>query len=191
MNITPSLLHLPSLALVALLALLAIVPSTVTAVQTEPPTMTAIPTETATAIWVATEMSTVGLAPTETPTATPVPPQTPTTIPAIQVIASVTPSTSGGPRELDLDALLPPGKGRELLLSDCGSCHSFVCALRVIGPAEVWVHLKMNHSGRVMAMNPEDYDAVFDYLAENINDTRPPIGLPPELAAQGCNSGIQ
>jgi hypothetical protein len=41
-----------------------------------------------------------------------------------------------------------------------------------------------------MAMTEEDYDALFNYLEENFNDTKPEPRLPPQLREQGCSSGI-
>ncbi len=40
-------------------------------------------------------------------------------------------------------------------------------------------------------LSDEDYDTLFAYLSENLNDTKPELKVPQQLLEQGCGSGIQ
>ena len=72
-------------------------------------------------------------------------------------------------QRLDLDSFLPPGRGRDLLLMNCGSCHSFVCAVRGQRAVGHWENLKQQHTGRVLPGLPEeDYNTLFAYLSEGL-----------------------
>ena len=98
-------------------------------------------------------------------------------------------AVAGGPlARIDLDALLPPGRGRDLLLTSCGSCHSLVCALRGQRSAGHWENLKQQHTGRLVALPEEDYNTLFAYLTENVSDKNPEPELPPLLAERGCGA---
>ncbi len=99
--------------------------------------------------------------------------------------------SSGQPGKVDLDKFLAPGRGRDLLVENCGGCHTFVCA--VIGQRTVgrWENLKLAHRRRVAALSDEDLNLLFAYLEANYNDAKPQPELPPELQGLGCNSGVR
>ena len=135
------------------------------------------------------------------PTATPVPP-TPTPVPpaatAIPPTATAVPPTAtpvppaatSAPAsgQVNLDAILPPGKEQGLVLSTCGSCHSFVCVVIGQRPLEHWESVKGIHRGYVMGFAEEDYNQLFAYLSENFNDSKPEPDLPELLQQQGCTT---
>jgi mono/diheme cytochrome c family protein len=84
-----------------------------------------------------------------------------------------------------LPKILPPGKGQSLLLENCSSCHSAVCAVKGQRPAGRWAGLKEDHKDKVTGLSDADMNTLFAYLVENFNDTKPEPKLPPELAQQG------
>lgn len=84
-----------------------------------------------------------------------------------------------------LPKILPPGKGQTLLLENCSSCHSAVCAVKGQRPAGRWAGLKEDHKDKVTGLSDADMNTLFAYLVENFNDTKPEPKLPPELAQQG------
>lgn len=122
--------------------------------------------------------------PTASPTSRP-------TVPSATATASPTPatiSTSGQSTKVDLNAFLPPGKGQTLLLNNCTSCHSFVCAVQGQRSVDYWQTIKNGHRERVSSMSDDDYDALFSYLAENFNDKKPVPELPSALQDLGCSA---
>ena len=133
-------------------------------------------------------------APTTAPaTATPAPatptpvPSTPTPMPATPTPVPATPTAGRTTQKVDLDKLFPPGEGRDLVLTTCVACHSFVCSVRGQRPAGHWQTIKIGHRQKTPGLNDEDYDALFAYLAENFNDTKPEPELPEALMQIGCN----
>jgi hypothetical protein len=111
----------------------------------------------------------------------------PTVMPAT---VTVSPSTGSG-EKVNLDAYLPPDRGRDLLIANCGTCHSWVCAVRGQRSAEHTERLKEAHRDKVGALPGEDYDLLFAYLANNFNDTKPEPQLPEPLSQMGCGSGTE
>lgn len=73
---------------------------------------------------------------------------------------------------------MPPGEGRELLLQNCTGCHSFVPIVTGQRPQERWSSLKEDHKDKAAGISESDYDIIFDYLAENFNDTKPEPQFP-------------
>lgn len=102
--------------------------------------------------------------------------------------AVASPTQSSGSTGSSLDAIIPPGKGRELLFNNCTSCHSFVCS--VIGQRTKgnWQTIRTGHADRVPSLTEEDQDVLFAYLLENFGDQKPEPELPPELKEQGCSA---
>ncbi len=116
-----------------------------------------------------------------------------TSTPTESALATPTPAPTSAPSgeqptKIDLDKILPPGKGRDLLLSNCTSCHSWVCAVLTPRSAGNWQTVKRGMSKKVPGMIASDYDALFDFLIENMNESKPAPDLPPELAGLGCSS---
>ncbi len=105
-----------------------------------------------------------------------------TTAPAAATLASTT-EQSG---QSSVDALLPTGKGRDLLLSNCTSCHTFTCSITGQRTAGQWANLKNGHRENVSSVSDADYDALFAYLESNFNDTKPEPKLPASLQGVSC-----
>ncbi len=98
---------------------------------------------------------------------------------------------AGHSNKVDLDAFMPPGRGRDLLLNNCASCHSFVCAITGQRTIEHWRAVKREMRAEVSQLDDDDYEVLFAYLEENFNDQKPEPNLPPELRQLGCNYGTQ
>jgi hypothetical protein len=79
--------------------------------------------------------------------------------------------------------ILPAGKGLPLLLENCGSCHSTVCAVKGQRTKGRWSSLRRDHQERVAGMSEEEFATLFSYLSENFSDSKPEPNLTPELAA--------
>jgi hypothetical protein len=128
-------------------------------------------------------------APTTAPTATPTTAPTRAATSAPTVAAQPTTSSSGGQSgKINLDAILPAGKGRDLLLNNCTSCHSFVCAVVGQRTVDYWETVKLGHKERVSSLSTDDVNTLFTYLETNFNDKKPIPQLPPELAGVGCSA---
>ncbi len=153
---------------------------------------TAIPA-TATTARSATLPATATLASTATsqPTAA-VAPSSPTVRSATATVpptaAATSASSSGTQSKVDMNAILPPGEGQTLLLNNCTSCHSFVCAIKGQRTVDYWQTIKNGHRERVSSMSDDDYNSLFSYLAENFNDKKPAPELPPALQDLGCSA---
>lgn len=152
-----------------------------------PPTATLLPTPT-----LDHDFSTVqGTAESPSATSAPSPTQAPATALPTNTSSAATAaptSASGSSGGLNLDAIIPPGRGRELLFNNCTSCHSVVCSLIGERSAGNWNTIRAGHEERVSGLSEQDKDELFAYLIENFGDTKPAPELPPELKEQGCSA---
>ena len=83
-------------------------------------------------------------------------------------------------------SIFPEGPGRELVLNNCGSCHSMVCAARGQRTAARWESIRDDHKDKLTASSSADLKVMFSYLAANFNDSKPEPQVSAELLAQGC-----
>ncbi len=159
-----------------------------------PATSTAVPATATSAPSLTLPSATATLLPTATSRpATAVPTSSPTvrstTATAAPTVAATSVSSSGTQsNKVDMNAILPPGKGQTLLLNNCTSCHSFVCAIKGQRSVDYWQTIKNGHRDRVSSMSDDDYNTLFSYLAENFNDKKPVPELPPALQDLGCSA---
>jgi len=86
----------------------------------------------------------------------------------------------------NINTLFPPGAGHDLTLSTCGTCHPVACVARGQRTMESWAAIKEGHKDKLSNMSGADQDAVFAYLRENFNNTKPEPKIPPEAIQQGC-----
>ncbi len=93
--------------------------------------------------------------------------------------------------KVNLDTFAPPSRARDLILENCGTCHSFVCAFRGQRTVEHWQTIKRDMRDKVSQLSDQDYDTMFAYLEVNFNDQKPEPQLPPEFQQLGCSSGVQ
>ncbi len=114
-------------------------------------------------------------------------PATPTSAPAIRVPVS----SPGSAPKLNLDEIAPPDQGRDLLVQNCGACHSFICAFRGQRSVDHWQTIKQDMRDKVSVLDDQDYDTLFAYLEANFDDHKPEPNLPPEFQDLGCSSGVR
>src|SRR5262245_30659604 len=97
-------------------------------------------------------------------------PKQPGGSPAPQVKESAA-GTSANP--FKLADIFPAGKGRELVLDTCGSCHPVACAALGQRTAESWEAIKNSHADKLTAQSSANVNAMFTYLKATFNDTKP------------------
>ncbi len=117
--------------------------------------------------------------PTQAPTATTQPTQAAQTKPT-------TASSSSGP-QLDLNKLIPPGDGRDLVMDNCMSCHSIAPVLVSQKTAGEWEGTKNNHRAAIAHLSDADYGKLFGYLIKNFGPDHQVPNLPPELLSGWTN----
>ena len=77
-----------------------------------------------------------------------------------------------------MDAIFPPGEGRDLVLWNCLGCHEFVRIVWGQRDAARWEPVKNRHRERVIGLSDEEFNTLFAYLVENFNATKPVPDLP-------------
>jgi len=88
---------------------------------------------------------------------------------------------TGTPARLDMDAIFPPGPGRELMLNNCQSCHTFVPIVVLQMDENAWNRNSVDHRERVINLTDEEFKVLYDYAKANFNPSRPVPELPKEL----------
>ncbi len=83
--------------------------------------------------------------------------------------------------KLNLDEIFPPGRGRELLLGNCTTCHNFVPIVVLQMTREAWERNSRDHRERVASLSDADFKTLYEYLIANFNPSRPVPKLPQEL----------
>jgi hypothetical protein len=97
--------------------------------------------------------------------------------------AQATPASDSGPNHVDINAIFPAGPGRELVLDNCTSCHTFVPIVVLQMNKDEWERNKRIHRSRVPALSDPDFEVLYQYLVANFNPNRPVPTLPKELLA--------
>ncbi len=95
-------------------------------------------------------------------------------------------SAGGSGENVTLADIFPAGRGRDLVLNTCGSCHAVACAAQGRRTVARWGDLKTGHKDTVTGISSADYDALFAYLEEHFNDTTPEPRIPAKFLEQGC-----
>ena len=89
-------------------------------------------------------------------------------------VANATTAPLGNqPDKIDIDAIFPKGPGRELLLNNCTSCHTFVPIVVLQMSKDAWEKNKRIHRSRVDGMSDEDFETLYEYLIANFNPQHP------------------
>ena len=83
--------------------------------------------------------------------------------------------------KVNINEIFPPGRGRDLLLDNCTSCHTFVPIVVLQMSKEAWERNSRDHRGRVAALSDADFKTLYQYLIVNFNPARPVPKLPQEL----------
>lgn len=79
---------------------------------------------------------------------------------------------------MNVDDYFPNGPGRDLVLRDCTTCHSFAPVIMGQRPKARWLSLKEDHKDKTAGASEADYNLEFEYLMEHFNDTKPEPKLP-------------
>ena len=88
---------------------------------------------------------------------------------------------AGQSSRVNIDEIFPPGRGRELVLNNCTTCHTFVPIVILQMTKEAWERNSRDHRGRVAALSDADFKTLYEYLTANFNPGRPVPKLPKEL----------
>jgi mono/diheme cytochrome c family protein len=85
---------------------------------------------------------------------------------------------SGPTARLDMDAIFPPGDGRDLVLNNCLACHGFVRFVLLQRTREQWAYVRRVMRPLVGHLDEPEADALFGYLERHFNDSRPVPDVP-------------
>ncbi len=77
--------------------------------------------------------------------------------------------------------VFPEGAGRELVLSNCQSCHVLVPILVLAMDEAAWRRNAVEHRERVEGLSDEDFDTLYAYLTTTFTPERPVPELPAAL----------
>lgn len=94
---------------------------------------------------------------------------------------NATPLSLGESAKVNIDEIFPPGRGRDLVLNNCTSCHTFVPIVVLQMDKEQWTRSSREHRERVDGLSDEDFKILYDYLIPNFNPNKPVPKLPKEL----------
>jgi hypothetical protein len=92
-------------------------------------------------------------------------------------------AAAGGPNHVDINKIFPAGPGRELVLNNCTSCHTFVPIVILQMNRDEWERSSRNHRSRVPGLNDDEFKTLYAYLVANFNPDHPVPALPKELLA--------
>ena len=101
--------------------------------------------------------------------------------PSGEQLSKATPAASSGPVKVDLDAIFPPGPGRDLVLNNCQTCHPWVPIVILQMDKNSWRRNSLEHRDRVEALSDEDFKVLYDYLSSTFTPDRPVPTLPEGL----------
>lgn len=90
-------------------------------------------------------------------------------------------TASSGPNKVNIDAIFPAGRGRDLVLNNCQTCHTFVPIVVLQMDQNAWQRNGLDHRQRVPGVSDEDFKLLYEYLSSNFNPSRPVPTLPKEL----------
>ena len=103
---------------------------------------------------------------------------------AALVAVALTVSACGKPAppdHVDLDAIVPQGPGRDLVLNNCQNCHTFVPIVVLQMDADAWTRNSVDHRPRIPNVTDADFAAIYAYLPQHFNPGRPVPVLPTAL----------
>ena len=89
--------------------------------------------------------------------------------------------------KVNMNELFPPGKGRELVLDNCMSCHSMAPTVVAQKTRFEWKQFGSSHREACAKLSDEQYNQLLEYLVATFNPTRPVPQLPEELLSGWTN----
>jgi cytochrome c5 len=103
--------------------------------------------------------------------------------PAAKQQAQAAPAADNAPNHVDINTIFPAGPGRELVLNNCTSCHTFVPIVILQMNKDEWERSSRNHRSRVPGLSDDEFKTLYTYLVANFNPDHPVPVLPKELLA--------
>lgn len=88
---------------------------------------------------------------------------------------------------VNMNELFPPGKGRDLVLDNCMSCHSMAPIVVAQKTRGEWQQLGASHRDAAARLNDEQYNQLLEYLIATFNPSHPVPQLPEELLSGWTN----
>ena len=85
---------------------------------------------------------------------------------------------SSEPVRVDLNAIFPPGPGRDLVLNNCQTCHAWTPIVILHMDQNAWRRNGHEHRDRVEALSDEEFKVLYDYLSSTFTPERPKPTLP-------------
>ncbi len=101
--------------------------------------------------------------------------------PASNAEPDTPPAPPSGPITLDMDAIFPPGEGRDLVLNNCQGCHVWVPIVILQMDESQWYRNSLDHRERVEGVSDEEFEVLYDYLVSTFTPDRPVPELPESL----------
>jgi cytochrome c5 len=83
--------------------------------------------------------------------------------------------------KVDINAIFPPGDGRDLVLNNCQNCHTFVPIVVLQMDKDAWTRNSLDHRERVTSLSDEEFSRLYAYLTANFHPGRPVPRLPKAL----------
>lgn len=90
---------------------------------------------------------------------------------------------------VDVDAILPAGRDRDLVLNNCQTCHSLMPIVVLQMDKDAWQRNSLDHRQRVPGVSDEDYQMLYTYLSSHFNPSRAVPTLPKELLESWTSRG--
>lgn len=77
-----------------------------------------------------------------------------------------------------MDAIFPPGEGRDLVLQNCIVCHSFIRFVLLQRTHGEWEYVRSRMRPFVPHLDDAQVEVLFGYLERHFNDANPEPVLP-------------
>ena len=90
-------------------------------------------------------------------------------------------TSASGQMTIDMDAIFPEGPGRNILLNNCQSCHTWAPVVLLGMNEDEWNRWRQDHRQRVPGIPDDQFEILFDYLVTNFNPNTPVPDLPPAM----------
>ena len=100
---------------------------------------------------------------------------------ATEEATEVAPAAAASSGRIDMDAIFPPGEGREMMLMACTGCHNWVPVVILGLNEDEWDRNARTHRDYVSSLTDEDFETVYIYLKENFHPDTPVPELPKAL----------
>ncbi len=97
-------------------------------------------------------------------------------IPALSDWASSEPSlmlAAASPEKLNMDVLIPPGRGHDQFVKTCLACHDALTFGLARKTRDGWMGNRANHAKRFASLSDAEVDTLYEYVVEKFDPTIP------------------